>query len=174
MEHPVAGVEDALHGGPDKVGGVPQFVMGGFEIAEKIPAIEAYERFPELRLSKRDDGQLTGNVIVNADGKQHELDNHKKFDRRIRNYIVGTNPIVLATPEEIAAGRRLTLEILQEVFETKENSIRSIMGRCRNMHEKQVKKLRSLLEAVKDNVHQPLAATTLLRGLNDVTHRRVG
>jgi hypothetical protein len=155
-----------------KVPDVPQFVMGGFEIAEKIPAIEAYERFPDLRLMKRDDGQLTGNVIVNAEGKQHELDGHKEFDRRIQNYIVGTNPIVLATPAEIAEGRRLTLEILQDVFGKKGDSVRSIIGRCSNMDEKQVEKLRRLLEALKDNVRQPRPAA-VLRGLSEVA-RMVG
>jgi hypothetical protein len=150
-----------------KVPDVPQFVMGVFEIAEKILAIEAYERFPNLRLSKRDDGQLTGNVIVNAEGKQHELDGHNKFERRIQNYIVGTNPIVLATSAEIAEGRRLTLEILQDVFGKKGDSVRSIIGRCSNMNEKQVKKLRGLLEALKVNVRQPRSAATF-RGFNEV------
>jgi hypothetical protein len=155
-----------------KVPGVPQFVLGGFEIAEKIPAIEAYERFPDLRLKKRDDGQLTGNVIVNAEGKQHELDGHNKFDRRIQNYLVGTNPVVLATPAEIAEGRRLTLEILQDVFGKKGDSVRSIIGRCSNMDEKQVEKLRRLLEALKDNVRQPRPAA-VLRGFSEVA-RMVG
>ena len=148
-----------------KVPGVPQFVMGGFEIAEKIPAIEAYERFPELRLSRRDDKQLTGNVIVNAEGKQHELDGHNQFDRRIQNYIVGTDPIVLVSPAEIAEGR-LTLEILQDVFEKKGDSVRSIIGRCSNMNEKQIEKLRRLLRALKDNVRQSQPAA-VLRVLKD-------
>ncbi|MHC5537087.1 hypothetical protein ACYOEI_02485 [Singulisphaera rosea] len=155
-----------------KVPGVPQLVMGGFEIAEKIPAIEAYERFPDLRLRKREDGQLTGNVIVNAEGKQHVLDGHNKFDRRIQNYIIGTNPIVLSTPTEIAEGRRLTLEILQDVFGKKGDSVRSIIGRCSNMNEKQVEKLRRLLEALKDNVRQP-RPVAVLRGLSEVA-RMVG
>ena len=33
-----------------KVRGVDQVVLGGFEVAEKISAMEAYERFPEQRL----------------------------------------------------------------------------------------------------------------------------
>src|ERR1043166_8385417 len=49
-----------------------QFVMGGFEIEAKIPAIEAYRLFPDLRLRRLEDGQLTGNIIVTADGRQHE------------------------------------------------------------------------------------------------------
>lgn len=150
-----------------KVPGVSQFVMGGFEIAEKISAIEAYERFPALRLSKRDDGQLTGNVIVNAEGKQHELDDHNKFERRIQNYVVGANRIVLATPAEIAEGRRLTLEILQDVFGKKGSSVRSIIGRCSNMNEKQAEKLRRLLGELKGNMRQ-MRPTAMLRGLREV------
>src|SRR5262245_35958045 len=46
-----------------KVVGFDQVVLGGFEVAEKISAIEAYERFPEQRLSRRPDGQVTGNII---------------------------------------------------------------------------------------------------------------
>src|SRR5438270_6729803 len=46
-----------------KVREVNQFVMGGFEIAAKVPAVEAYQRFPELRLRRLGDGQLTGNII---------------------------------------------------------------------------------------------------------------
>src|SRR5687767_3679356 len=51
-----------------KVPNADQYVIGGFQIAEKISAKEAYQRFPHLRLSKLDDGQVTGNVIVNARG----------------------------------------------------------------------------------------------------------
>ena len=51
-----------------KLPNVRQFVMGGFEVAEKIDAHQAYQIFPDQRLQLRDDGQLTGNIIVNADG----------------------------------------------------------------------------------------------------------
>ena len=154
-----------------KIPGVPQFVMGGFEIAEKISAIEAYGRFPDLRLKKRDDGQLTGNVIVNAEGKQHELDGHNKFDRRIQNYIVGTNPILLETLAEIAEGRRQTLEMLQDIFQKKGNSVREIIGRCCNLTDKQAEKLREHLEAVKkaarqaqlEDVHEEVSEMAILR-----------
>src|SRR5208283_2325187 len=54
-----------------KVPDFSQFVMGGFEIESKIPAIEAYRLFPELRLRRLQDGQLTGNIIVTPDGRQH-------------------------------------------------------------------------------------------------------
>lgn len=149
-----------------KVPGVEQVVLGGFEIAEKISGIEAYERFPEQRLRRLPDGQVTGNVIVNAEGKQHELDHHDKdtFDRRIKNYVVGVNPIALLTPEELEEGRRQTLEILREVFQSKGNSIREIMGRWRNLTGKQILKLHALLNAVKSAAQQPLPKE-LLRGL---------
>jgi len=139
-----------------KVQGFSQIVLGGFEVAEKISAIEAYERFPEQRLCVLPDGRVIGNVVVNAKGKQHDLDHHNKdtFDRRIENYLVGTNPIALLTLEEIDEGRLRTLEILQEVFGKKGNSIREIIGRNRNMTETQVDKLRMLLDAVKDSVRQ--------------------
>jgi hypothetical protein len=138
-----------------KVRSVDQVVLGGFEIAEKISAIEAYERFPGQRLRLLPNGQLTGNVIVTADGEQHELDNHDQFARRIENYIVGTHPIALLTPEEVAEGRDWTLEILRDVFEKKGNSIREIIGRCSNLTEKQIPKLRALLHAVKTTVRNP-------------------
>jgi hypothetical protein len=140
-----------------KVPNVAQFVIGGLEIAEKIDVLEAYRRFPEQRLRMGDDGQVMGNIIVDASGKQHKLDHHKTdtFDERVKNYVVGCNPIVLTTPEEVAAGRRLTLAILQDVFGIKGNSVRDIIGRARNMTEKQVLRLRTLLAAVKDSVPQP-------------------
>lgn len=155
-----------------KVQSADQFAMGGFEIAEKITASEAYLRFPHLRLSKREDGQVTGNVIVNASGKQHESDHHNSFERRIQNYIVGKNPIVLSTAAEVVEGRRQTLEILQDVFQKKGETPRAIIGRCSNLREKQVEKLRAYLDVLKDPVRQP-RPTEVLRGLTEAA-RRVG
>ena len=45
--------------------------------------------------------------------------------------------------QEMAEGRRRTLEILRVIFNIKGNSIREIMGRCRNLTERQVEKLRA-------------------------------
>jgi hypothetical protein len=132
-----------------KVRGVDQFVMGGFQIAEKIHAAEAYERFPDLRLRKLEDGQLTGNIIVDASSRQHKLDDHENFEKRIENYIVGKNLIVLSTPAEIAAGREHTLEILRKIFCSNGTSLREIIGRCRSLTEKQVIDLRECLENLK-------------------------
>ncbi len=153
-----------------KVKSFSQVVLGGFEVAEKISAIEAYERFPEQRLRLLPNDEVTGNVIVSDEGRQHALDHHDKgtFNRRIENYLVGTNPISLLTPEEIDEGRLWTLEILQEVFGKKGNSVREIMGRNRNMTEMQVEKLRKLLDEVKDSARQP-RPKELLHGLDSIS-----
>jgi len=145
-----------------KVRGVDQVVMGGFEVAEKISASKAYLRFPEQRLRLLTDGQVAGNVIVTVSGEQHELDHHDQFARRTENYLVGTNPVALLTPDELAEGRR-TLEILGDVFGREGKSVRGIIGRCSNLTEQQVLKLRALLEAVKNTARKPRPAE-ILRG----------
>ncbi len=133
-----------------KVPDFNQFVMGGFEIEQKIPAIEAYRLYPELRLRKLQDGQLTGNIIVTADGRQHELDDHNSFDRRIKNYIVGTNPLLLTSPSEIAEGRKQTLEALRDILHKKGKSPFEVVGRFgTRLMDEQVIQLRAWLEAVK-------------------------
>lgn len=127
-----------------------QFVMGGFEIESKIPAIEAYRLFPELRLRRLNDGQLTGNIIVTADGRQHELDDHNSFDKRINNYVIGTNLLVLATPNEIAEGREQTLDVLRDILHKKGKSPFEVVGRFgTNLTDKQVLQFREWLAALK-------------------------
>jgi hypothetical protein len=133
-----------------KIPDFTQFVMGGFEIESKIPAIEAYRMFPELRLHKLEDGQLTGNIIVKADGQQHEWDDNNSFERRINNYVVGTNPIILSDSDEIALGREQTLQALQDIIKKKGKSPFEIVGRFgTKLTEKQVIQLREWLAAVK-------------------------
>ncbi len=137
-----------------KLEGVEQFVMGGFEIADKITASDAYRRFPELRLRKREDGQLTRNIIVDAAGRQHELDDHKSFEKRIQNYIVGTDLLTLSTPEEIAAGRQHTLEALRDILRRNGKSPFEIVGRFGTpLTEKQVVELRDWLATLKRDAH---------------------
>ena len=99
-----------------KIPDAPQFVMGGFEVAEKIPASEAFKRFPEQRLHRRLDGQLAGNVIVNSRGQQHPLDDHSNFARRLSDYVIGKNGVALVTPREIARGRAQTLDVLRDIL----------------------------------------------------------
>ncbi|HYN83246.1 MAG TPA: hypothetical protein VES88_17340 [Gemmatimonadaceae bacterium] len=132
-----------------KVYGIDQFVMAGFEIASKINAREAYEQFPKQRLRKREDGQLTGNIIIDADGAQHELDNHNSFEERIRDYVVGRNLIALRTPDEIALGRKQTLEVLRDVLHKKGASPIEVVGRWGSrLTEDQIGQLRQWLSAI--------------------------
>ena len=127
-----------------------QFVMGGFEIEAKIPAVEAYRLFPDLRLRRLEDGQLTGNIIVTAEGRQHEFDDHSSFDRRIQNYVVGTNPISLVTPGEITEGRKQTLDALRDILQKKGKSPFDVVGRFgTTLTDQQVLRLREWLEAIK-------------------------
>ncbi len=133
-----------------KIPGVEQFVMGGFEIESKISATEAYRLFPDLRLREREDGQVTGNIIVNGHGKQHRLDDHTSFDQRIKNYIVGTKLISLVTPEEIGEGRKVTLDALRDILQRKGKSPVEVVGRWGSqLTEKQILELREWLLSLK-------------------------
>jgi hypothetical protein len=137
-----------------RVRDVDQFVMGGFEIASKIPATEAYRVFPELRLRRRKDGQLTGNIIVDARGDQHALDDHGRFDERIKNYVVGTNLISLTTPEEIAEGRKRTIEALSDILHKTGKTPVELVGRWgTKLTEEQVIQLREWMKALKVSVN---------------------
>jgi hypothetical protein len=133
-----------------KIPGVPQYIVGGFEVAEKITALAAYRRFPELRLRRLDDGQLTGNIIVDARGNQHPLDTHSSFEERIQNYIVGRNPIALTAPHEIAQGREETLAVLRSVLRKNGPAPFNILGRGGSrLDYKQVLELRDWLLSLK-------------------------
>lgn len=133
-----------------RVKGFAQFVMGGFEVAEKIDAFEAFRRFPEQHLHTLEDGQLDGNVIIDGDGRQHPLDTHKGFEGRLRNYVIGKNPIWLSTPDEIARGRQETLEALQDILHKRGSSAKQVVGRFGStLNEDQVHQLRSWLHSLK-------------------------
>ena len=135
-----------------KIPNVRQYVMGGFEVEQKISAQEAYQKFPEQRLQLREDGQLTGNIVVDASGAQHELDTHKAatFAKRIPNYVVGTDCIALDTPKEIALSREQTLDVLREVFQKNGQSPIDIVGHYgRKLTEEQVHFLRKWMLSLK-------------------------
>ena len=133
-----------------KVQDAEQFVMIGFEIDAKMDAVEAYTRYPQHRLRRRSDGQLTGNVIVDASGGQHELDNHKRFASRTQDYVLGKDPVALQTPPEIALGRVETLEALQDILQKKGDSAVQLVGRgAKNLTAAQVLRLRSWLARIK-------------------------
>ena len=133
-----------------RVPGAAQFVMGGFEIEDKISAIDAHERFPQHRLRQLSDGQLAGNIIVNEHGKQHRLDDHRTFSSRIANYLLGKDLIAPSEPEEIARARAETLDTLQAVLRKKGKSAIQVVGRFGStLTEAQVMELRTWLESIK-------------------------
>jgi hypothetical protein len=132
-----------------RVAGAAQYVVGGFEVTEKINQLVAFERFPENRVRKAESGQVVGNVIVTADGSQNPDDNHTNFERRIENYLVGRDPIMLERPDHVAKARAETLGTLSRIFQKEGNRVFDIVGRHRKMNEGQVHDLRAWLETVR-------------------------
>ncbi len=147
-----------------KVPGHSQFILGGFEVAEKISAMDAYRHYPEQRLSRRDDGEIAGNVIVDVRGRKHRLDHHKAgkaFQRRISDYLVGCNPVALVTPAEIARGRRETLDVLARVLGKLGSSPFDLLGRsAKTLTEPQVRLLLEWLFSVKEEARGESAEST--------------
>ena len=133
-----------------RVPGVAQYVVGGFQVTEKIDQLAAYKRFPENHVRRAKSGQLTGNVIVQADGTQHPDDRHANFERRIENYLVGHNPILLDEPNEVARARAETLGTLSRIFDREGNRVFDIIARGRKMDDKQVEELRGWLLSIKN------------------------
>ncbi|UXU92096.1 hypothetical protein [Burkholderia sp. S-53] len=133
-----------------RVTGVQQYIVGGFAVDEKIHALAAYERFPENRQSQEDDGTLRGNIIVGQNGQQNAIDYHGNFERRLENYIIGRDPVVLETPAEIALGRERSLALLQHLFARDyAQSITGVIGRFRKMNDGQIEELRGALSELK-------------------------
>lgn len=132
-----------------KVPGIQQYVIGGFEVEDKIHAMTAFRRFPEQRLRQLKDGEVAGNVIVNSRGQQHRLDEHKGFQRRIDNYVVGKNTIALTAPDEIARGRAETVDVLREIMRKPGRAPINIIGRGSKLTEEQALQLRDWLYSVK-------------------------
>lgn len=140
------GIGDYIFVVSGSVPGTKQFIVGGFEVAEKITALAAYKRFPEHRLKQAENGQVLGNIIVDSRGKHNPLDDHKNFEQRIENYIVGRDPLVLTTPQQFKAAREETMDILLEVFGKKGRKPFDILGRYRKLDEHQIELLRARLK----------------------------
>jgi len=93
---------------------------------------------------------VDGNIIVTADGLHDPRDNHGNFDKRIRNYLVGKNPVALETPREVELGRERSVSILSNVFDRPEaTTIRQIIGRFRKLSDDQAYRIRSALDDIK-------------------------
>jgi len=138
-----------------KTEGVQQYVVGGFEVDEKISALAAYRRFPQNRIERRPDGHLVGNIIVNADGSrspldEHNEDDHQAFERRIQNYIVGSRPVAMTSTEEVQRARHETMGKLAQILQRPpSNRIIDLLGRWRRLDENQVKELFAWLSGIK-------------------------
>ena len=126
-----------------------QYVIGGMQIDEKLEdQIEALRRLPENALSF-EGRQKHGNIIALPDGTQHPRDRHSNFESRIKNYVLGKNPVVLETPREVELGRERSVDILSELFDRSGSRIQQVMGRSRKLSDAQAERLRRALEDIK-------------------------
>jgi hypothetical protein len=133
-----------------RVQGVKQYLVGGFQVDKKIDALAAYRRFPQNRQRRMPDGTLRGNVIVDSQGRQNPIDYHSNFERRVENYIVGKNPILIETPHQTAIAREQTLGLLSEVFRARGKKVSDIISRWRRLDQEQIERLREWLLAMKN------------------------
>lgn len=134
------------------VTGVQQYVVGGFQVEEKITALAAYERFPENRLQLDEAGLLQGNIIVDKDGNKHPLDGHSvdTFESRIQQYLVGSKPVHLSKPSQVEAGRAQTLDQLSTILQRpKANRVIDVMGRWAKLDERQIGQTLDWLRGIK-------------------------
>ena len=129
-----------------KVNNARQFVMCGFEVVRKMDARDAYLFFPERRLRRLENGQLTGNIIVDENGSKHHLDDHQSFAKRLPNYLVGDKNIAPTSPNGVALAREQTLDVLRDVLRKNGNSPIEIVGRWgTQLNEAQVCSMRDWL-----------------------------
>ena len=130
-----------------------QYVFGGMKVAEKIDHLAAYGRFPQNRLRTRDDGIVVGNIIVDAEGKKHPLDHHadKGFERRIKNFMVGADPLAIQSPKEVELARQQTLTKLSDIVGKQGNRPIDILGRQRKLDEDQVNQMIDWLRGIKQD-----------------------
>ena len=140
-----------------KVPQVQQYVVGGLRVEEKISMLAAYTRFPENRLHRDAEGRVQGNVIVTADGAQHPLDHHSAdtFANRVKNFIVGSDPVALESEREVELGRAQTLPKLSEVLGKRGNRVIDVMSRWAKVDEAQVRHLLGWLQGIKTVAARP-------------------
>lgn len=135
-----------------KVPGAQQYMVGGLQVEEKIDALTAYERFPTNRLTSGNGSSVIGNVIVQADGTQHPLDNHSSdtFENRIKDFIVGGDSVTISSPREVELGRAQTLGKISDILgKPGANSMIGAMGRCSRLSTEQIEKTLDWLSGIK-------------------------
>lgn len=133
-----------------RVRGERQFIIGGFRVAEKIDHLAAYNRYPEYRLSRTPEGQVTGNIIVAKNGSQHPLDNHENFERRVQDYLIGDQCIFLSGSSQYDLSRSETLGTLSQVIRKQGNRVFDLIGRHKKLTGSQAADLRHWLDSVKE------------------------
>jgi Nucleotide modification associated domain 2 len=140
-----------------KVPQVQQYVVGGMRVEEKISMLAAYKRFPENRLHLDANGRVQGNVIVTSKGTQHPLDHHSAdtFAERVKNFIVGSDPVALESEREVELGRAQTLPKLSDVLGKRGNRVIDVMSRWAKVDEAQVRDLLSWLQGIKAVAARP-------------------
>lgn len=68
----------------------------------------------------------------------------------VDNYIVGKDPIVLDTPEEVSRARKETLSTLKGIFNRDGDTVFKIIGRGRRLSSEQVEQMRRWLSGIKN------------------------
>lgn len=130
--------------------GLQQYIVGGFEVDQKIDQRLASLKFPEYRIHDDSDGAKLGNVIVDAQGNRLPADNHSNWLNRLDDYVIGKDPIVLESEKEIEAGRNQTINILSEIFQKQGDTVHGIIGRCRKMNEDQIEGIIEWMRGIKE------------------------
>jgi hypothetical protein len=105
-----------------------------------------------IELSQLPNGQVAGNIIVQADGSQHPLDRHDPatFASRIENYIVGSMGVALTSEREVELGREQTLEKLSNILgRAPRNRVFDVMGRWSKLNAEQVGEMLDWLRGIK-------------------------
>lgn len=147
----VVNIDDYIFTISGRMKSLEQYVVGGFQVKEKIDALLAYDRFPEYRQTLHDDGSLSGNIIVDKNGNQNQFDYHKgNFEQRIQNYIIGKNPNYISDADHIKRARgAASLGILSDIFGKEGNKPHDIIGRWRKLDERQIDKMLNWLDEIK-------------------------
>ena len=133
-----------------RVAGAQQYVVGGFAIEQKITQLAAYTRFPENRQYVSPMGILSATSSCSKMASHNPIHYHTNFENRVDNYIIGQDPIVLETPEEIRRGRAETLTALKEIFHRESDNVFKVIGRGRRLNEDQVEQMRRWLSSIKN------------------------
>ncbi len=132
-----------------RVKDVKQYIVGGFQVAEKINMLSAIERFPENKMKILEDGSIKGNIIIDEKGNHLEFDYHTNHEKRVENYIIGKNPIVVKGESEIEIAREETIDILNKIFDRKGQKVSEIIGRWRKLDEDKIVQLLDWMNKLK-------------------------